>query len=658
MDFTDCSQDDYYNLILQAACGGAHSNISQPASDFNVAMKAQDSLEPSAGDHNLGNEIAVVSEVAVSKQDCDAQVHAVPTNSLVNDTALSVEGSLFGIHDALGGHSFVSPSSVDCPSGIPLSVPSSTYNSSGIFSPSTHPSPPGIYDGLSGRIFNGPPPGVGNGPSPGIYNATAAQICNAPGVFNAAAPAPGTYNTPAPGVYDTAAPGVYDTAAPGVYDTAAPHVHDVTAPGVYDAAAPHVHDAAAPHVHNAAAPHVHNAAAPHVHDVTAPGIYNGPQSIFNNWSGVYGAGLYGLPSVYGAGLYGPPSVYGAGFYGPPGAYGPPGIYSPSGVYGAGFYGAGVHDPDIYNPPQNPAHGPGIHIQYGTPARSHGLNRYHPYQLTARQSSSRTSLTATSPMQIPVPVSTQASLSSNVPAQVLPTSVFLPQMNQVIPQPKKATQTSAVTPEPSIKKPSKGPVIFTSACNFKDYCSMHQYDRLSAIYKPREPGDEQRTSTTYYQWSDARKLAMETVGYTGGLDLRRYKICYNNGEGKVETLDTILETHLGWNRGTFKASTRVFECFENHAINSMWDPNHIPINRTNSPDSNGLISLDKEDPYEVWKGIEYLFYQPGFFKTGDHPSRNERNSKEEQIAAQVSQKDMSHHRKKILTFLIPRQPTTN
>ncbi|KAJ3873776.1 hypothetical protein F5051DRAFT_443930 [Lentinula edodes] len=638
MDFTDCSQDDYYNLILQAACGGAHSNISQPASDFNVAMKAQDFLEPSAGDHNLGNEIAVVSEVAVSKQDCDAQVHAVPTNSLVNDTALSVEGSLFGIHDALGGHSFVSPSSVDCPSGIPLPVPSSTYNSSGIFSPSTHPSPPGIYDGLSGRIFNGPPPGVGNGPSPGIYNATAAQICNAPGAYNT--PAPGAYNTPVPGVYDAAAaPGVYDAAAaPGVYDAAA-------APGVYDAAAaPHVYDAAAPGVYDtAAAPGVYDAAAaPHVHDVTAPGIYNGPQSIFNNWSGVYGAGLYGPPSVYGAGLYGPPR-----------AYGPPGIYSPSGVYGAGFYGAGVHDPDVYNPPQNPAHnfpqahGPGIHIQYGTPARSHGLNRYHPYQLTARQSSSRTSLTATSPMQIPVPVSTQASLSSNVPAQVLPTSVFLPQTNQVIPQPKKATQTSAVTPEPSIKKPSKGPVIFTSACNFKDYCSMHQYDRLSAIYKPREPGDEQRTSTTYYQWSDARKLAMETVGYTGGLDLRRYKICYNNGEGKVETLDTILETHLGWNRGTFKASTRVFECFENHAINSMWDPNHIPINRTNSPDSNGLISLDKEDPYE-----------PGFFKTGDHPSRNERNSKEEQIAAQVSQKDMSHHRKKILTFLIPRQPTTN
>ncbi|KAH7868881.1 uncharacterized protein C8R40DRAFT_1074489 [Lentinula edodes] len=299
MDFTDCSQNDYYNLILQAACGGAHSNILQPASDFNVAMKAQDSLEPSAGDHNLGNEIAVVSEVAVSKQDCDAQVHAVQTNSLVN----------------------------------------------GIFSPSTHPSPPGIYDGLSGRIFNGPPPGVGNGPSPGIYNATAAQICNAP------APAPGAYNTPAPGVYDAAAPGIYDAAAPGIYD--------VTAPGVYDTA------------------------APHVHDVTAPGIYNGPQSIFNNWSGVYGAGLYGLPSVYGAGLYGLPGAYG------PGLYGPPGIYSPSGVYGAGFYGAGVHDPDVYNPPQ--AHGPGIHIQYGTPARSHGLNRYHPYQLTARQSSSRTSL---------------------------------------------------------------------------------------------------------------------------------------------------------------------------------------------------------------------------------------------------------------------------
>ncbi|KAJ4498763.1 hypothetical protein C8R41DRAFT_916256 [Lentinula lateritia] len=611
MDFTDCSQDDYYNLILQAACGGAHSNISQPASDFNVAMKAQDSLEPSAGDHNLGNEIAVVSEVAVAEQDCNAQVDAVPMNSLVNDTALSVEGSLFGIHDALGGQSFVSPSSVDCPSGIPLSVPSSTYNSSGVFSPSTHPSPPGIYDGLSGSIFNGPPPGVGNGPSPGIYNATAAHICNAPGVFNATAPAPGVY--------------VYGAAAPGVYDAAAPQVHNAPAPGVY------------------------GAPAPHVHNVTAPGIYNGPHSIFNNWSGVYGAGICGLPGVYGAGIYGPP-----------GAYGPPGIYSLSGVYGAG-----VHDPDVYNPAQNPAHnfaqahGPGI--QYGTPAHSHGLSRYHPYQLTARQSSSRTSLTATSaatsPAQIPVPVLTQASLSPNVPAQ-LPTSVFLPQTNQVIPRPKKATQTSAITPEPLIEKPSKGPVIFTSACNFKDYCSMHQYDWLSAIYKPRTPGDEQRTSTTYYQWSDARKLAMESVGYTGGLDLRRYKICYNNGEGKVETLDTILETHLGWNRGTFKASTRVFECFENHAINSMWDPNHIPINRTNSPDSNGLISLDKEDPYEVWKGIEYLFYQPGFFKTGDHPSRNERNSKEEQIAAQVSQKDMSHHRKKILTFLIPRQPTTN
>lgn len=116
MDFTDCSQDDYYNLILQAACGGAHSNISQPASDFNVAMKAQDSLEPSAGDHNLGNEIAVVSEVAVSKQgkikiyspdaylirlpDCDAQVHAVPTNSLVNGKHQSVEFKLLNIYNS------------------------------------------------------------------------------------------------------------------------------------------------------------------------------------------------------------------------------------------------------------------------------------------------------------------------------------------------------------------------------------------------------------------------------------------------------------------------------------------------------------------------------------------------------------------------------
>ncbi|KAJ4463414.1 hypothetical protein C8R41DRAFT_927448 [Lentinula lateritia] len=486
MDFTDCSQDDYYNLILQVACGGAHSNILQPASDFNVAMKAQDSLEPSAGDHSLGNEIAVVSEVAVTEQDCDAQVDAVSMNSLVNDTALSVEGSLFGIHDALGGPSFVSPSSVDCPSGILLSVPSSTYNSSGIFSPSTHPSPPGIYDGLSGNVFNGPPPGVGNGPSPGIYNATAAHICNAPGVFNATAPrgchapAPGIYNTPAPGVY------IYGATAPGVYDAAAPQVHNVTASGVHDTPDPGVYGAPAPHVHN----------------VTAPGIYNGPHSIFNNWSGVYSAGICGLPGVYGAGIYGPP-----------GAYGQPGIYSPSGIYGAGFYGAGVHDPDVYNPAQNPAHnfaqahGPGIHIQY------------------ACQSSSRTSLTATSPAatsptQMPVPVLTQASLSLNVPAQVLHTSAFPPQTNQVIPRPKKATQTSAITPEPLIKKPSKGPVIFTSACNFKDYCSMHQYDRLSAIYKPREPGDEQRTSTTYYQWSDARKLAMESVGYTGGLDLAK------------------------------------------------------------------------------------------------------------------------------------------
>ncbi|KAJ3885270.1 hypothetical protein GG344DRAFT_82905 [Lentinula edodes] len=412
MDFTDCSQDDYCNLILQAACGGAHSNILQPASDFNVAMKAQDSLEPSAGDHNLGNEIAVVSEVAVAKQDCDAQVDVVPMNSLVNDTALSVEGSLFGIQDALGGHSFVSPSSVDCPSGIPLSVPSSTYNSSGVFSPSTHPSPPGIYDGLSGSIFNGPPPGVGNGPSPGIYNATAAHICNAPGVFNA---------------------------------MLLLLVHDVTAPGVYD---------------------------------TPALLLFTFTIIFNNWFGVYGAGICGLPGVYGAGIYGPP-----------------GIYSPSGVYSPGFYGAGVHDPDVYHPAQNPAHnfaqahGPGIHIQYGTPARSHGLSHYHPYQQTASQLSSCTSLTATSPVQIPVPVLIQAPLSLNVPAQVLPTSVFLPQTNQVILRPKKATQTSAITPEPLIEKPSKGPVIFTSACNFKDYCSMHQYDRLSAIYKPREPGDE-------------------------------------------------------------------------------------------------------------------------------------------------------------------------
>ncbi|KAJ3815577.1 hypothetical protein F5876DRAFT_71936 [Lentinula aff. lateritia] len=131
-------------------------------------------------------------------------------------------------------------------------------------------------------------------------------------------------------------------------------------------------------------------------------------------------------------------------------------------------------------------------------------------------------------------------------------------------------------EPYVRS-NKGPVVITSAINFEAFCDENGYRRLLAMY-PRGQlrGPEQCTALCYFQWSNARGFMVESLGYTGSLHLRRYKIQYDNGSGGVEDLLTILEHRLGWNITTFQSVTRFFEDCEQLAANYIWDPELNPV----------------------------------------------------------------------------------
>ncbi|KAJ4465848.1 hypothetical protein C8R41DRAFT_926374 [Lentinula lateritia] len=266
--------------------------------------------------------------------------------------------------------------------------------------------------------------------------------------------------------------------------------------------------------------------------------------------------------------------------------------------------------------------------------SHGLNYFHPYNSITRSSNARALSTSTL-IGHPAPLSLPSAI---VPVQTpAPLSLLLPRTNQVI--------VSA------LPKPTKGPLVTTSALNFEEYCRIHDYKRIPAMFRPKEPGSERSTASTYFLWDNVRNLAQESVGYAGGLGFRKYKIYYDNGEGKVETFESVLTNRLGWNAETFKATTRLFEIAENLTKNCIWDPARIPTASMNHQTGSGKFILGKESPYEVWKGIVYLFFQPGFFMNHYEPLHSADKSEEEQIAAQVSQNVMHSHLNKIQSFLV-------
>ncbi|KAH7871284.1 uncharacterized protein C8R40DRAFT_1072586 [Lentinula edodes] len=267
-----------------------------------------------------------------------------------------------------------------------------------------------------------------------------------------------------------------------------------------------------------------------------------------------------------------------------------------------------------------------------PNLHHERNLFHPYLSASRQSNSLT------PAQ---------STSLNDPAQVV-TSMSLPLLNGYVAPSSEDLHARQDTPVAT-----KGPEVTTSAHNFEEFCEINGYKRLEATYHLRPPGTERaQTARTYFQWASTRNFAKESVGYVGGLDLQRYKIRYSDGNGKVETLETVLIHRLGWNIATFKASTRVFEAVEYLAPNFIWNPEHVPTISTNTRNTTGQIILDKQSPHEVWKGIQYLFHVPGYFINGKMPLNSILKSEKEQIAAQISVKDMQRKLTLIRSMLIP------
>lgn len=175
---------------------------------------------------------------------------------------------------------------------------------------------------------------------------------------------------------------------------------------------------------------------------------------------------------------------------------------------------------------------------------------------------------------PAPLSLPSAI---VPVQTpAPLSLLLPRTNQVI--------VSALS------KPTKGPLVTTRALNFEEYCRIHDYKRIPAMFRPKEPGSERSTASTYFLWDNVRNLAQESVGYAGGLGFHKYKIYYDNGEGKVETFESVLTNRLGWNAETFKATTRLFETAENLTKNCIWDPARIPTASMNHQTGSGKLAL--------------------------------------------------------------------
>ncbi|KAJ4473969.1 hypothetical protein C8J55DRAFT_562609 [Lentinula edodes] len=164
-------------------------------------------------------------------------------------------------------------------------------------------------------------------------------------------------------------------------------------------------------------------------------------------------------------------------------------------------------------------------------------------------------------------------------------------------------------EPYVRS-NKGPVVITSAINFEAFCVENGYRHLLATY-PRGQlrGPEQCTALCYFQWSNARGFMVESLGYTGGLNLRRYKIQYNNGSGRFEDLLTILEHQLGWNITTFQSVTRYFEDCERLAVNYVWDPELNPVSSNYT--QSGIVKLEKGNLYDkaMWGIVKSLSGQP-------------------------------------------------
>ncbi|KAJ3912472.1 hypothetical protein F5877DRAFT_84779 [Lentinula edodes] len=190
-------------------------------------------------------------------------------------------------------------------------------------------------------------------------------------------------------------------------------------------------------------------------------------------------------------------------------------------------------------------------------------------------------------------------------------------------------------------PKKGPEVITNALDFNHYCEMNGYNRSSAMYHTKDCGRSRAaTAQMYFQWANTRDFLKQIVGYTAGLQLNLYEIQYDNGNGAVENLTTILLHRLNWNVGTFEATSRIFEQAEHYAFNFQWNPDS-PAVSTNGRTATGLVWFDKHNPYEAWKGIQYLFVSPGYFSNRRTPLYCIQNSDEEQVASKISAKPFAH-----------------
>ncbi|KAJ3860486.1 hypothetical protein EV359DRAFT_67276 [Lentinula novae-zelandiae] len=204
--------------------------------------------------------------------------------------------------------------------------------------------------------------------------------------------------------------------------------------------------------------------------------------------------------------------------------------------------------------------------------------------------------------------------------------------------------------PRFNPPKIGPIIMTSARSFDEFVA--QYPKLDKSKATYSSNCRRRTSTSYYSWADSRDFSVEIVGYAGGGQFETYRMCYS--DGTEESLKDILKNHLGWNIGTFKVATKDFEDAENLPQLYDWNPQTISNYADIPPAAPGeTVVLDKNNAFQVWKGMVFLFRQPGFFLYGKEPAKNILASPEEQLAAQISQKAIHHNLKEIRQNLVDR-----
>ncbi|KAJ3872645.1 hypothetical protein F5051DRAFT_444995 [Lentinula edodes] len=301
---------------------------------------------------------------------------------------------------------------------------------------------------------------------------------------------------------------------------------------------------------------------------------------------------------------------------------------------------------------------------GAQRTSHHIGRFHPYLSTSYRSNygtmpipmpavsmpsipaSGTPPTATALVASAAPAATPSGFTSTIPVPPNPSpeSLYLSLSGQYI------VPTSFGSDDPfsqevqsnlPIVRLKKGPEVTTKALDFNHYCETNGYNRSSAMYHTKDRGRSRAaTAQMYFQWANTRDFLKQIVGYTAGLKLNLYEIRYNDGNGPVENLTSILLHRLGWNVGTFEVTARIFEQAEHYAFNFQWNPNS-PAVSTNGRTATGLVRFDKHNPYEAWKGIQYLFVAPGYFTNGITPLYCIQNSDEEQIASKISAKSFAH-----------------